>query len=186
VTIAVGMLDRVRGCWIGVDSLEQRGDTHRTVDKLVHRHGLVAALSGHMALADAVGEAIDAALEGEELPLQRFRKELRTILDTSGWISDGRDGQPAWRDFAFLLTDGVSLVEFSGSLHVYPVKYGEFSAIGSGYEIALGAAHAMLGVGGVLPEMVVRRALDAAIAHGLFCGSPARVIHVEPRSRIRP
>lgn len=103
---------------------------------------------------------------------------LRALTVDDGWkpIEEGsRDGPTRMDINCILVSPGLDVYEFGTAGVVCPAG-DEFTAMGSGYEYALGAAEALSrirsenGSGFIGPEIRMRAAIAAACKYDLGCG----------------
>jgi ATP-dependent protease HslVU (ClpYQ) peptidase subunit len=152
--------------WIGSDSRMLAGSFlyQMPVGKWLAADGWRIGISGSYRFASllthrppALGvTAFDAA------------EALRALIVADGWqpLQDQKEG-PVRHDIGMILVSPEHEVYELGTAGI-PVDQGnEFTAIGSGYEYALGAAHARRLE---RPEARVRIAIDAAIKYDVSCG----------------
>ena len=157
------------GVWIGADSrLTMRSGFVLPVEsnKWMPLHsGLWWAFSGHTRV-----ESVVAKLPLVDTP-EEFQEAVRAAVKEDGWNSDADKGETVDYAYDLLLVtpERVCFSHGSGSF----ADFGDaFCAIGSGREYAYGAAFALRGMD---PEVIVRTAVEAAIAFDTSCGGAVSV-----------
>lgn len=186
MTICAAMLAK-DGCWVGGDSRTIRANIKKNnVGPKFRRSaiGLVHGISGLEVAGDISEEVLKTYATASEVSVRQFCTDLRKAFVEIGWEGekDGGFNTPG-RCFYSLLTDGRSLFEIGADFNVRNVPLGEFVAIGSGGDIAYGAAFATrdrLYDSQTLAKSSVTVAVEACIEYDCGCGGRVDVMRVEP------
>jgi len=159
------------GVWIGADSrLTMRNGFIVPVEsnKWVPLHPyLWWAFAGHTRIQAVVEKLEFDTTDGAE----EVHEIIRAAVKEDGWNSDADRGEIVDYAYDLLLVnpDRVCFAHGSGSF----ADFGDaFCAIGSGRDYAYGAAFALHGMD---PEVIVRSAVEAAIAFDVNCGGSVYV-----------
>ena len=129
------------------------------------------AFSGHVRILGALSAAPAGGMTTNMPGAEAFAEHLREAVKADGWNPDDDKGAPT--DYAYdaiiVSPTRVCLAHGDGGF----ADFGDaFCAIGSGREYAYGAAFALDGMDG---DVVVRTAVEAAIACDNACGGEPQV-----------
>ena len=185
MTIGVGYLTG-RGCWLGADTYGVRGGYLKLkVKKLIIRpkrlsYVVAGTCIGLELVREALEELEDADNSSRCVRVPDFPKALVRVCKERGWNgSDANGFEVPERNIQALVTDGRILIEFTtDQWYRYP-EPGEFLAIGSGSEVAIGAAHATRNFTRD-PDLILKAALEAACKFSSGCDYPYESVEVLP------
>ena len=160
-------LQHEKGVTIGCDRRFTASDD-LIHDKAIKWHvneypGLSVGISGSPFVFDTIGRL---ALTSSD-PF-KFCEDLRSYFRDQQWSPPTKEhGLPPRWDLNLLLTDRHSIWEVGGTMYPMLIPNGEIGAIGSGYQVALGAMYALRDC---LPEDRVARSIETTCRFNAGCG----------------
>lgn len=167
MTIACALHLPGLGTWLGGDrrtttEAEVLSDHHL---KWLVEDGWALGIAGD-ARAGALGQRAGLFDRLGNDPAWSIATTLRKALQADGWHTKDNAGARCF-DICMLIASAGGVWAAFDCLTPIAMPAGQFVAIGSGRQLAMGAAHALRGRS---PRQVVRRAVEAAIAHDTACG----------------
>lgn len=178
MTIICALTDGER-TWVGSDSRTSFGSLAYDISPKVKRVGdwLIAA-SGPTRAAYLTERSADRLVSGATI--HSLADRLRRLLHKDGWKVREADGESGSISASWLVARPGMLWEVCCDFTVIPLPPGVLWATGSGDRLALGAGHALEGLG-VEPEKIVRTGVEAAIRFDSGCGGEVRMEVLMPK-----
>ncbi|MBI4183010.1 MAG: hypothetical protein HY521_03300 [Proteobacteria bacterium] len=187
MSVIVALCDpRSGGTWIGSDTLVWSGEIKQEFGpKWFVREPWAMGAVGHVRTANVVERQAGDLLR-DLADAFEFARRVREALRSDGFHDQEDSRGPAEFGQTLMLASAAGVWTIGSDFSVISVPRGRPWAEGSGRELALGAAHALLS----LPEppsaeAVVRAAIGAAIAYDGACGGQpwlARLVAPSGRS----
>jgi len=169
--IAAIASSKSRLTWIGSDTMVCSGELKLiNGPKWIVREPWAVGVAGHLRTINVFHHHANELLGNLPDPYE-FSRRARDLLKSDGY-GEGKDtdGPPQFGQM-ILLARPAAVWTVGADFSVMPLPEGKLWAEGSGRDLAIGAAHALLSVHGGLSERdVVRHAVEAAIIHDSNCG----------------
>ncbi len=164
--------DGDRPTWIGSDSMVHAGSLRLTGRKWVVQGPWAVGVAGHLRTVNLI-EQHAGDLFTDVADAFDFSCRMRAVLQQDGY-QDAEDGRgPVELGQSFLLARQSGVWTIGNDFSVIRIPAGQLWAEGTGRELALGAAHALMAVRPRPSESeIVRAAIEAAIAFDSSCGGP--------------
>jgi ATP-dependent protease HslVU (ClpYQ) peptidase subunit len=157
--------------WIASDTMVCSGALRQIAGpKWIVRRPWAAGVAGHLRTINVLQHHAAELLQGLASPYE-FAHRVRELLSADGYSSAKNDGGPPEYGQMLMLAHPGGIWAVAADFSVMPLPVDRLWAEGSGRELALGAAHALLAADAGLAEKdVVRHAVDAAIVYDSNCG----------------
>jgi ATP-dependent protease HslVU (ClpYQ) peptidase subunit len=157
--------------WIGSDTMVCSGELKLTNGpKWIVREPWAAGVAGHLRTINVLQHHADELLRN--LPdAYEFSRRARDLLKLDGY-GEGKDtdGPPQFGQM-IILARPAAVWTVGADFSVMPIPMDKLWAEGSGRDLAIGAAHALLSVNaGISERDVVRHAVETAIIYDSNCG----------------
>lgn len=175
--IAAMTCSRTGATWIGCDTLMCSASLRQIVGpKWVVRAPWALGVAGHLRALNLFQHHAPALLGDLAHPFE-LAGRARELLKADGFTTESEDGVgPIVYGQMLILARPGEVWSVAADFSVVAIEPGRLWAEGSGRELAIGAAHALVELGaGLAAEQVVRRAVEAAIALETSCGGTAWV-----------
>lgn len=163
--------------WIGCDTLMCSASLRQIVGpKWVVRPPWALGVAGHLRALNLFQHHAPALLGELGHPFE-LAGRARELLKADGFTTEGEENVgPVVYGQMLILARPREVWAVAADFSVVAIEPGRLWAEGSGRELAIGAAHALVELDAGLPaEQVVRRAVDTAIALETSCGGAAWV-----------
>lgn len=169
--IAALWSEKADRAWIGSDTMMCSGNLRQTVGpKWVVRQPWAAGIAGHLRTLNLFQHHGDELLHDLGGPYE-FAQRARDLLRADGYSFEKNDAGPSMYGQMLILACPRGVWTVGGDFSVVATPAGRLWAEGSGRELALGAAHALLHAGvATAHDETVRHAIAAAIALDTTCG----------------
>lgn len=169
--IAAMYSSRTRSTWVASDTMVSSDSLRQIIGpKWIVRMPWAIGVAGHLRTINVFKHHAAELLENLT-DAYEFAVRARDILKTDGYRdSEKGDGPPQFGQTLLLARCG-GLWNIGADFSVIALPADQLWAEGTGRELALGAAHALLSSGANVPAGdVVRCAVEAAIAYDTTCG----------------
>ena len=169
MTIICAMHDPDAKCtWIGSDGqCNDTGTIFTGVKKWAAGEFWAVAAAGNLRTVNLLIRHSDALFLNLESPFE-FSCRARDLLRDDDYNTDKDEGPKSFRQH-MILANYEGVWSIGPTFEVMEFGPGQFCADGSGYRLALGAAHVALGKG-ISAEETLRLAIDAAKRYDDHCG----------------
>ena len=172
MTILVALHDPKDKCtWLGGDTMVRVGGTHHYNDlKWFIYDQWAVGCSGETRCMNVIEARCDDIFSGIDGPFE-FSENLSTVLRDEGFGNTAKENESGPINFGYelILASPRAIWSFDGVLGFDPQQNGKITACGAGDTLALGAAYAAAALG-CPAETIVRLAIEAAMAHSIYCG----------------
>jgi len=169
------------GYWIGSDS---HGIVHNiSVElgpKLIKKEKYVIGFSNSYRVRDIITENKHFPKTiGSTTSLRKFRDVLKEAMVNDGCMPVGMDGDTVLHPVSLVIIshNGIYTIDCDYQMH----KAKQYTTIGAGSDVALGALRATLNISKSGAE-AVKQAVEAAIFHSTKCSGNIHIEHI-PRKR---
>lgn len=157
--------------WIASDTMVCSGNLVQIIGpKWIVREPWAVGVAGHLRTINVFHHHADELLV--DLPdAYEFARRARDLLKSDGY-GEGKEGDgPTQLGQMMMLARADMVWSVGADFSVMPLPVDTLWAEGSGRDLAIGAAHALVSVHGGLSEReVVRHAVETAITHDSICG----------------
>jgi len=157
--------------WVGSDTMITGGTLRQHFGpKWLLRGPWAIGVAGHLRTVNLVEHNLDALVLDLKDP-HDFALRMREAMKSDGYNGNTDEVGPLAFGGAIILASAAGAWVIGSDFSITPIAPGSAWSEGSGRELTIGAAHALLSLSPSLaPEDIVARALGAAMALDLNCG----------------